>query len=207
MDAIQAFYPAADAGRNATVELAAGLRFSRRAKKRQTMHLLHVANAAEHLRRLPDDGETIHAVMKGNYHAWDLVPAVLQLATPATIAYLGIATLGFNRANAQELVDLLDKGHVSKVDFICSTYFRGNSADEYTQLHGALTSRGHRCVAIRSHAKVILFQMTDGAAYVIESSANLRSCRAIEQFTLTADPGLLAFHREWIEQLITEALK
>ena len=207
MTRVAAFYPgqAAEA-RNAAAELADNLKHVRRAAKRQTLHLLNVANAARHLERLPEAGETYHCVMKGNFHAWDLVPAVLKLAAPATIAYLGIATLGFNRANAQELAELLDAGQVQSTDFICSCYFKSTSGDEFAFLHEQLTARGQRVAAVRSHAKVILFEMTDGRRFIIESSANLRSCRNVEQFTLTHDAGLLDFHKAWMTNIVDEAL-
>jgi len=65
-----------------------------------------------------------------------------------------------------------------------------------------LTTRGQRVVACLQHAKVVLMQTTDGGAYVVESSANLRSCASIEQITMTHDPALLAFHRQWIDDVL-----
>ena len=45
-------------------------------------------------------------------------------------------------------------------------------------------------------------QLTDGRGYVVESSANLRSCASIEQITIMRDGDLLAFHRKWIDELL-----
>ena len=67
-----------DATRNAHIGLDDDRLHTRRAKKRRMLHMLHVANAAKHLDRLPDNGETFHGVMRGNYNGWDLVPAVLE---------------------------------------------------------------------------------------------------------------------------------
>lgn len=206
MAAVPAFYASEAANaRNAGVELPANLKHPRQSLKREMLHLLNVANAAKYIERLPEPSETIHAIMRGNYHAWDLVPAVLKLAAPATIEYLGVATLGFNRSNAQELVELLDAGKVRRVDFICSCYFRSTSGDEFAFLHHQLAARRQRVVAIRSHAKVVLFELSDGRRLVIESSANLRSCSNLEQFALTHDAELLAFHKSWICTLIDKA--
>lgn len=205
--ALPSFYASQSAqARNAAVELADGLKLVRRAAKRQTLHLLNVANAAAHIERLPEAGETFHCVMKGNFHSWDLAPAILKLAAPAAAKYLGIATLGFNKSNAAELLDLFDRRQIGRIDFIASCYFRSTCADEFGFLHAGLSSRGQRCVAVRSHAKIMLFELTDGRALVIESSANLRSCRNVEQFTLTHDRGLLDFHRGWMTTLINEAI-
>ena len=42
-------------------------------------------------------------------------------------------------------------------------------------------------VAMLTHAKVVLIETTDGRDFVVESSANLRSCSSIEQITVTHD--------------------
>ena len=42
----------------------------------------------------------------------------------------------------------------------------------------------------------------DGRCIVNESSANLRSCRNIEQFTMTHDRDLLEFHRQWMAEVM-----
>ncbi|HXT57667.1 MAG TPA: hypothetical protein VN699_03490 [Pirellulales bacterium] len=171
------------------------------------LDLSRVANAAAHLERLPEPGESIHCVMKGNFDSWDLVPAVLRLAAPATIGYLGVATLGFNARGTAELCRLMDAGQIEQVDFIASTCFQAKGAAEWAGLHTQLTARGGRCVAVRSHAKLLLFAMSDGAAYAIESSANLRSCRMAEQFCMTHDRGLFDFHHSWITHFINEATR
>lgn len=193
--------------RNVAIDLPADVKLLRRSAKRQMLHLMHVANAAQHLGELPANGESLHCVMKGNYHAWDLVPAILQLAAPATITRLLVATLGFNKSNAAELIELYDAGQIKAVDFICSCYFKSTCEGEFEFLHAALTARGQRIAAVRSHAKILGFELSDGRALVIESSANLRSCRNVEQFSLTHDRELLEFHRSWIDQLLTEGTK
>lgn len=166
------------------------------------LQMLGHANAARELKRLPDPDESIHAVMRGNFHGWDLVPAVLRLANPATIAAISIATLGFNKQNATELMELLDRGAIGRVDFICSVYFQKSCPAEFQILAAGLAMRGQRICAARSHAKVIAMELSDGRRIVIESSANLRSCRNIEQFCMTQDGDLCSFHRSWMNEVI-----
>jgi hypothetical protein len=48
-------------------------------------------------------------------------------------------------------------------------------------------------------------EMTDGAAFTFEGSGNLRSCRSVENVTLTNDAELCRFHASWIRTLIEEA--
>jgi hypothetical protein len=172
--------------------------------KRELLHLLNVSNAAQQIERLPEPGASIHCIMRGNYHAWDLIPAALKLAKPATIDRLYIATLGFNDANRRELLELLDAGQVRAVTFLCSVYFRDTSAETYRQLADGLLERGHRVAAIRTHAKIQAYTLTDGRAIAIESSANLRSCRNIEQFCMVHDRQLFDFHAQWMDEVFTQ---
>jgi len=175
---------------------------NRQGGKREMLHRLNVANAARELGALPEMEATTHCVMRGNFHGWDMVPAVLRLAEPATIAHLIVATLGFNRQNAVELLAMLDDGRIHVVTFICSVYFQRSCPEEFSVLSAGLTQRRQRLAAVRSHAKVMGFHMTDGRRFVWESSANLRSCRNIEQFALTQSPELYEFHRTWIEEVL-----
>lgn len=175
------------------------LRHIRRRVKRRFLHALNAANAANDLEELPRDGETIHVIMRGNWHAWDLVPAVLRLSK-CRIDTLRVATLGFNKDNAVELANLLDQGSIGRVRFLCSVYFRDATQDVYQFLAAELANRGQQLLAMRNHAKLLLFEMENGARYVVESSANLRSCRNVEQFALSNDRGLLDFHAGWIDE-------
>lgn len=174
-------------------------------------HMGEVGAAAQQIGWLPDDEESLHCVMRGNFHGWDLVPAILKLAAnsdagqrvrPPCIATLYVATLGFNRQNTAELVDLVDAGQIRRVRFVASCYFKESSPAEFGSLAGALKARGMAIVAARSHAKVLAIELGDGRHFVVESSANLRSCRNLEQFCLTQSTPLYQFHRSWIDELI-----
>lgn len=160
-----------------------------------------VAAAAREIDRLPDRDESIHAIMRGNWHGWDIVPAILQLAAPNAIESLYVATLGFNTRNAAELLRLIDDGRIRSVVFLCSHYFAKASAAEFEILRAGLEARGFPAIAYRTHAKIIAARMTDGKSYVVESSANLRSCHNIEQFAMTESPALFDFHRQWIDEV------
>jgi hypothetical protein len=183
------------------------LRHVRRVTNRTTKEMLRVANAAKALDRLPEPAESLHIVCKGNFCAWDFVPAVLPLGGPATIRRLDIGTLGFSRKNVAELADLMDAGTIGELWFLFSVYFRSTSAGESDFADAQLTPRRAHVASVRTHAKVILMELTDGRNVVIETSANLRSCRNIEQFTICDDRDLLLFHRGWITSVIEEAQK
>lgn len=169
-----------------------------RVSKRTLKDLRSVSAAVETIDRLPDRDEAIHALMGGDFHGFSLVPAVLRLAEPEAIEELIVATLGFNAKNAAELLELMDSGKILRVVFVCSHYFQKSCPREFEALRAGLEARGMQITATRSHAKILGIRLSGGRCIVVESSANLRSCRNVEQFMMTESPDLFRFHAEWI---------
>jgi len=163
-----------------------------------------VANAVAHIGRLPAAGETMHLIAKGQYSLWHHVPATLKLIAPERLTYLAICTLGFSAQNLTDLLELFDTGQVEKIDFIFSVYFRSVEHDACDRLTAELTRRKQRVASLRQHCKILLMQTTDGRSFTIESSANLRSCRNVEQSTFTNDAALLLFHKTWLNELLSK---
>ncbi len=174
----------------------------RRTDRRVLLDARRVKDAVKHIGRLPAPGESYHLVTAKRYSLWNVVQAVLQLAAPATIAYFGVATLGFSKQNLEELLSLLDRGQIAKVDFLFSVYFKSNEKEICQRLAHELTTRGHRVVAMLTHAKIMLLELSDGPRYVVESSANLRSCASIENIMLANDTELFDFHRQWLTEVL-----
>jgi len=176
-----------------------------RAHYRTGCHTFHdyrvQPDAFRHLARLPSVGETMHGIISGRYALYELVPATLARISPATITDLYLATLSFSERNATDLLRLIDDGHVQKVTLIVSHYFKAQNESIYNSLVPPLLSRGHRCLAMRTHCKITLMETSVGEKYTVESSANLQSCKNIEQFSLTSDDALHDFHRGWMEEL------
>ncbi|MCY2987174.1 MAG: hypothetical protein NTY19_04800 [Planctomycetota bacterium] len=195
-----------DAPRDPAADRSA-LRFESRERRREFIDARGVANAAKVLDHLPEPGCSIHGVIRGNYNYFDTIPAVLRLAAPATLDYLAITTLGFSARVAKRLLILIDSGQVRTVDFLVADFFLKVDSEICAAFRENLRSRGSRLAAAESHAKVLLMQTTDGRHYVSESSANIRSCRALEQFALTNDRELFDFHRQWIQEAMANGQK
>jgi hypothetical protein len=149
--------------------------------------------------------ESLHVICRGNFPLWSIVPATLTLANPAIIDSLHIATLGFSHQNAADLLALMDAGQVREVGIVASCYFEKQNPSEFRVMAEGLHDRGQRIVALRSHAKIIAMALSDGRRFTVESSANLRSCRNIEQITFTQSPALHDFHAGWIASVIDQA--
>lgn len=173
----------------------------RRPTNYRTHDLRHVANIASALPALPDRGESWHIIAKGNTPFWQVIPRLIELAAEP-IHDLKISTLGFGRDFAAALLDMLDTGQVANVGILCSHYFKSTSQGEYRLLADTLADR---LAVVRCHAKVIAATMHSGRGFVFEGSGNLRSCRSIEQMTITQDAELTRFHQAWITELLTQA--
>lgn len=189
--------------RNLPVPLEEERRHARKPLRRVFHNAMRTTAAVEALRGLPEAGETWHTIMSGSYDSFDLVDAMLQHAAPALIDDLHLATLGFNAANARRLIALLDAGRVKRCTMIVSCYYEADpkEAEVCYLLSKELPRRGGWYAATRSHAKIIAAAFDDGRRFVVESSANLRTCRNLEQFTITHDGPLFDFHRSWMEEV------
>lgn len=182
--------------------LAADLRFDEPPSIERIYRAETAATAAATLGSIPHQSQAIHLIINGRFALWDFVAAVLKLAGEfVTIRQLYLATLGFSRKNIAELCTLLDAGRVHRVALLCSHYFKGTSGGIYEYAQAELNARGQRFFSVRTHAKVVLVRLSDDRRITFESSANLRSCKNIEQVVVSGLPDLYAFHVEWMEQL------
>lgn len=167
-------------------------------KRRRFYDLRNVPNAVGLIRPLPDLHETVHAIMGGDFAAWDLVPAILNLASKPALE-LVIATLGFNSKNNYHLGTLLEQKQIGKALVLCSDYFSKSDSSTFQEAKIRLESMGSFIVSTRTHAKIIAINFGQ-AAYVVEGSANMRSCNNLEQITISNNQELFNFHTKWIKE-------
>jgi hypothetical protein len=170
-------------------------------ERRRFYDLRNVPNAVELIRPLPGRRETIHAIMGGDFTAWDLVPAMLNLAGKPARAFFA-ATLGFNAQNSHHLFQLMGAGEIQAATVLCSDYFAKADAKTYAEAKAKLAKVGGVLNSTRNHAKILALDFgTD--AFVVEASANLRSCNNLEQIAISNDRELFEFHRLWISSIAT----
>jgi hypothetical protein len=172
---------------------------------RRTIDALEISNVARELERLPKREESIHMIARGHSPAWLFVPRVLELAAPAVIESLAIATLSTNEKCSAHLFDLIDRGQIRRVSMLVSNYFEKASGREFQMLAAGLKARGQRIAVARNHAKIFCIALSDKRRMVIESSANLRSNRNYEQTTIIHSAPLFDFHVGWIERVMSAA--
>jgi len=165
--------------------------------KNSMLNLEGKAGRAADLIRLPRRVEVVHIVNDGELEGVTIILALLaKLKAPAAA---WISTLGANRATACLLAQRMMTGDISRLTFLASVYFRDADPDEAATMAKILEHAGARVAFVRTHAKVWLLQ-TRAAAIVCEGSANLRSCRNLEQVNISNSRKLLNFHRRWIER-------
>jgi hypothetical protein len=180
---------------------------SRRTVRRDFQDRRRALLAENVIERLPGQDEAFHMAVCGRFALWDLVPAVAKLAG-CDVAELTIATLGFSRRNIDALCGMVDAGDIRRASLLCSHYFSKTSTEIYDHGQEQLSRRPQcRFLSVRTHAKLLLIELADGRTVTVESSANLRSCQNVEQVTVIGDPGLYAFHLEWIDELFREGTR
>ena len=178
---------------------------TRKSENREYQLALNTRNAVKEIEKLPDPGWSLHMVMRGNFNAWDLVPAMMKL-TGLPIQELHVATLGFNREQTDQLDEFLGNGKIKAIRFVCSSYFRSVDTEIFDHLAAVIRKHGGRVAATRCHAKILGFNFGEkGPLILAESSANLRSCRNLEQLTIHNDGELLKFHAGWIDEVLDQA--
>ena len=182
------------------------LRFVQRRVAGTFRECLAAQAAANVLQAIPGPRECTHMLISGRFALADFVPAVLLLAAPAKIRSLHIATLGFSKRNISALCRLLDVGDIGSLRLLLSHYFKHTSSDIYQFGREELAKRPRTgFLSVRNHAKILCIKLTDGRSVVIETSANLRSCKNIEQMATFGDPALYRFHVQWIDELFIRA--
>jgi hypothetical protein len=157
--------------------------------------------AAEAVDVLPEEGETLHAVMSGFYDLMHLLIVLLDRFGCAC-ERMAVATLSLSRRNVCEMVALYDAGKVQCLDLLTSDFFRKHDDDIFAEQVSEFHARGQRVAAARSHAKVVTLALADGRRYVLEGSANLRTNHNLEQFALTQSTDLHGFYEAWLGSMM-----
>jgi hypothetical protein len=148
---------------------------------------------AGQLNPLPAPGETAHLVLHGAVPLSAVVWHVVDQNPPSALT---ISTLGFSRAFVAELIDRMRTSRITEVVLVCSNYFSRADAVEYQEARKLLAPWPCRLTDARTHAKIAVF-----GPFSLEGSANLRSCRSVENVCITHDAALAQFHAKWISEL------
>ena len=165
--------------------------------KAAARHVASLHRAADVLASIPGPGETLHALMTGEFDLMHLIAVLIGQVGPCQA--VRFATLSYNKRNLAEMLRLFDEGRVREMHLLCSVFFRDHNKDLWTETQSQFRDRRQLVAASRSHCKVTTFACTDGRRFTMEGSANLRTNKNREQFTLTHDAGVHQWAAGWID--------
>ena len=156
--------------------------------------------ATDALVRLPEPLEYIHIVTGQEFSGFDLLPAMLALSKADRFDALTLTTLGFSARNLEHIDAMIEAGKVQvrTLRILCSDFFRRADRAIWQTGRAQADCRGYGFRSTRNHTKLILSNIC-GRHFVVESSANLRSCANLEQFTITQSKDLFEFHNGWLD--------
>jgi hypothetical protein len=159
-----------------------------------------IKSMTEAIGTLPAVDESIHLWIGGQHSMGHVIPAVLELAAPAQIETVHVATLTFSKDNASEWASLIDSGRIKSMFVLCSQYFQKTSTGIYDFAIGIFAGRPIEVFPRRAHAKLLAMKLTNGQTVTAEGSSNTRSARTIEQVALFGNPEVYAFHVRQMER-------
>lgn len=168
------------------------LALRRRPIGRQTFDYSGVERAVALLKALPSRGESIHCLMNTAFNTYDLIEAVVRMAG-RPCRHLMVTTLGTNLRAAVGFEHLLKNHSIERLTLYLSRYFQDADRATCRDVVDRLKRAGAAVFVARVHCKLLLFNFGN-THYVGESSANLRSCRCIEQLCITQDRELYDFY-------------
>jgi hypothetical protein len=158
-----------------------------------------------------DLAETIHArgdavtraILAGTFIFGDFIHAAANLTGPC---HVSIATLSYSAENVDALYTGFESGKIASLDFITSDFFYSHEKwGLWRMLVTSLPREKCRYAVAGSHAKVTVIKPLDQtkSPWVIEGSANLRSCQNVEQILVSVgDPESVRFHSLWMGRLL-----
>jgi hypothetical protein len=163
--------------------------------------LIRPENADAIVDVFPAPGDQVHGITSGDFVMGDLIGQVVKrFGSPRRIT---ISTLSLSVKNAELLARVLESSVDLEIELLISHYFQSTNGDIFRAIESLLSEKfpGRFAVTVgRSHAKILLFDYS-ASAWVVETSANLRSSNNIEQFVISNDRALLDFHRGWILEI------
>lgn len=168
-------------------------------KRAGIKRLIRPENCAAVLANLPEGpDDRTHCILRGDFIFGDMLAMLL---TERLAAKVRVSTLSMSLANARTLASLITTGRAGSVSLLISHYFSEIEKDAmWPEVMKIL--RPHAKVTLaRIHTKIITAEMLDGARYVFEGSANLRSSDTVENLCITNDPATHDFHAAWMDEI------
>jgi len=156
----------------------------------------------------PERGMRVHSVISDNFIFSHFIRSFL-MDNNIKAKRMVISTLSMSQECIEALKDVCDLGYCDKLDLIVSAYFYAHERQALIPyIYEALDHEDAKCdfqlAVAGTHCKTVLIETVGGAKIVIHGSANLRSSRSLEQFSIEENPDLHDFHLEYSEAILQE---
>lgn len=157
----------------------------------------------EHAQALADDltpaildGHRVDALVSGNFIFGDFLEA-FAVAADLRIDDLTLSTLSISRDNVDSLENLLRGGYLGALNLVVSAYWFSHNKQNLPYIYDRLDLGDlFQLAPCGTHTKVSLLRIGP-RKIVMHGSANLRSSRSLEAFTVETNPALYDLHMDW----------
>lgn len=153
------------------------------------------------------EGERIHALLSGNFVMGDMFEAYCcDTEVGHGVKSLSIATLAMSKENIDSLHNIITDSELESLDLIISVYWYAHERRvgmPYLMEQCGLVQK-FRCAIAGIHTKIALMETRAGQHLVFTGSANLRSCRQVEQMIIECDRNLYMWYRQWFDRIIQD---
>ena len=144
---------------------------------------------------------SMYAIVSGNFIFGDLLEALI-IEKQLKVKSLYISTLSLSDNNVDSMANIMYSGLCDELHLVVSSYFYSHERHNlipyiYQELEQEKPWDFKLSVA-GSHMKIALIE-TDELKLTLQGSANLRSSRSVEQFSITDNQELFDFNKEYIE--------
>ena len=163
----------------------------------------HAAQLAVDVVEAIKSGDTVHALLSGNFIFGDFLEA-LAVENSVKFKRLTFSTLAISDENVMSLHNMLETGFLEKLDIVVSSYFWAHNRSNAEFMYEHLCDKhGSRIAVAGIHTKIALIE-TEKTRLVIHGSANMRSSRTVEAITIEQCPDLFEFHDAWHQDILAD---
>jgi|GEM_PF-791190 hypothetical protein len=149
------------------------------------------------------DKKTIHCLISGDFIFGDFFEA-FAVKNNLKINDLTISTSSISQDNVDSLANLFNGDYLDMLNIIVSDYFWRNNRQNAPYIYENLDIDNKFQLAVANiRTKISLMKIGD-MKFVIKGSANFRSSRSIEEFTIECSDELYDFHKEWHDFILDE---
>ena len=142
----------------------------------------------------------VYSIVSGNFIFGDLLEAmIVNQGIPVNDLY--ICTLSLSENNVDSMVNIMLSGQCKHLHLIVSSYFYSHERNNLIKyIYDELENQewGFTMSVAGTHMKLALIQ-TDDLNITMQGSANLRSSRNIEQFSIIENQELFDFNKDYID--------